>query len=122
MGISCQEEKKQIKEMPTVKMKKEIKSFYIIKEIFSYLKEKKKLYLIIYNKSIQKRMGYNLDYYKKVSGKYKEAEKNGKGKEFLLLDQTKLVFKGEYLNGKKMGKEKNILMVKKYSKEHILMA
>ena len=63
-------------------MKKEIKSFYIIKKIFSYLKEKKKLDLITYNKSMQKLMGYNIDYYMNISGKYKEAEKNGEGKEF----------------------------------------
>ena len=121
MGIICQEEKKQLKQIKTVNMKKEIKSFYIIKEILSYLKEKKKLDLIIYNKSIQKLMGYNIDYYKNISQKYKVADKNGKGKEFLLFDKTKLIFKGEYLNGKKMEKEKNILMVKKYSKENILV-
>ena len=113
MGIICQEEKKQLKQIKTVKMKKEIKSFYIIKEIFSNLKEKKKLDLIIYNKSIQKLMGYNIDYYKKISGKYKKAEKNGKGKEFLLSDKTTLIFKGEYLNGKKNGKGKEYIDGKK---------
>ena len=82
MGIICQEEKKQLKQIKTVNMKKEIKSFYIIKEILSYLKEKKKLDLIIYNKSIQKLMGYNIDYYKNISQKYKVADKNGKGKSF----------------------------------------
>ena len=60
MGIICQEEKKQLKQIKTVNMKNEIKSFYIIKEILSYLKEKKKLDLIIYNKSIQKLMGYKI--------------------------------------------------------------
>ena len=109
MGIICQESKKKLKKLITVNMKKEIKSFYIIKEIFSYLKEKKKLDLITYNKSMQKLMGYNIDYYMNISGKYKEAEKNGEGKEFLLFDKTKLIFEGKYLNGKKNGKGKEYI-------------
>ena len=113
MGIISKEENRQSKHITMVNIKTEIKSFYIIKKIFSYLKENKKLDLIVYNNSIQKMMGYNLEDYKKVSGKYKVAEKNGKGKEFLLSDKTKLIFKGEYLNGKKNGKGKEYFEGKK---------
>ena len=48
-----------------------------------------------------------------MSGKYKEAEKNGIGKEFLLTDISKLIFKGEYRNGKKNGKGKEYFEGKK---------
>ena len=48
-----------------------------------------------------------------MSGKYKEAEKNGIGKEFLLTDKSKLIFKGEYRNGKKNGKGKEYFEGKK---------
>ena len=113
MGIISKEEKKQCKQIITVNMKKEIRSFYIIKKIFSFLKEKKKLDIIIYNKSLQKQIWYDLEYYKTVSGKYKEAEKNRIGKEFLLTDISKLIFKGEYRNGKKNGKGKEYFEGKK---------
>ena len=42
--------------------------------------------------------------YKKINGRYKIAEKNGKGKEYVFEDQ--LIFEGEYLNGQKKGKGK----------------
>ena len=45
----------------------------------------------------------NIKYYKKISGKYKIGEKNGKGKEYL-IESNKLIFEGEFLNGKKNGK------------------
>ena len=57
-----------------------IKSLYIEKEIFLFLDEKKKLNIIMYNKLIQKLLEIDFEYYKKISGKYKEIEKNGKGK------------------------------------------
>ena len=82
-----------------------IKSIYRIKQIFSFLSEKKKLNFIIYNKSIQNKMGINLDNYKNESGRYRTIEKDGKGKVFS-LDSNKLIFEGQYLNGKKNGKGK----------------
>ena len=60
---------------------KYIKSSYIIKGIFSFLHEEKKLNIIIYNKEIQKKLLIDIRDYKKLSGKYKIGEKNGKGKE-----------------------------------------
>ena len=44
-----------------------------------------------------------MEYFKKISGKNKIAEKNGKGKEY---KDDKLIFEGEYLNYKKNGKGK----------------
>ena len=84
---------------------KHIKSSYVIKKVFSFLNEKQKLKMIIYNKELQKRVLVNIELYKKESGKYKIVEKNGKGKEFMLYT-NKLIFEGEYLNGKRSGKGK----------------
>ena len=47
----------------------------------------------------------DINNYKKISGKYKIGEKNGKGKEYI-LNEKKLVFEGEYINGKRNGKGK----------------
>jgi len=44
-------------------------------------------------------------YYKKISGKYKIGEKNGKGKEFI-IDTNRLIFEGEYINGKRNGNKR----------------
>ena len=59
-----------------------IKSSYILKDIFSYLNKKQKLNLIIYNKQLQKIIGVDIEDYKEASGKYKIAEENGKGREY----------------------------------------
>ena len=53
-----------------IKIQEEIKSSYIIKEIFSYLKEKKKLNIVIYNKQIKKIIGVDIEDYMKIEGKY----------------------------------------------------
>ena len=80
------------------------KHILIYKTIFSYVTEKRKLDLIIYNKKIQYFCNISLINYIFKSGKYKEGEKNGKGKEFNF--DGELIFEGEYLNGKKNGKGK----------------
>ena len=82
-----------------------IKSVYIIKGLFLFLYENQKLNLIIYNKQLQKKLGIDIKYYKKLSGKYRIGEKNGKGREYS-LNEDKLIFEGEYLNGKRNGKGK----------------
>jgi len=82
---------------------KSIESLYILKYIFSFLSEKQKLKVIIYNKNLQKKLDKNIENYKRIRGVYKEGEKNGKGKEYYF---DKLIFKGEYLNGKRNGKGK----------------
>ena len=53
----------------------------MLKGIFSYLEENLQLKLFANNKSLQKEYGFDLDYYKKVSGKYKILEKKEMEKE-----------------------------------------
>ena len=55
----------------------DIKSEYIQKGILSYLNEKQKLKMMIYNKKLQNIFGINIENYKKISGKYIKFEKNG---------------------------------------------
>jgi len=85
-----------------------IKSSYIIKKIFSFLYEKQKLGMIVYNKELQNICLVGIEDYKNKSGKYRISEKNGKGKEYL-IDTSILIFEGEYLNEKKTEREKNII-------------
>ena len=92
-------------ELKEIKYIKDIKSQYNIKGIFSFLNEKQKCNMIIYNKQLQNNFGINIENFKKVSGKYKIVEKNGKGKEYSLYT-NKLLFEGEYSNGKRNGKGK----------------
>ena len=66
--------------------------------------------LIIYNKQLQNIIGVDIEDYKKASGKYKIAEKNGKGKEYR-LNTNIMIFEGEYINGKKMEKEENMIIL-----------
>ena len=89
-----------------INLKKEIKSIFILKKILSYLRKNKELSIFVNSKYFQRKLNYNIEYYKKISGKYKIAEKNGKGKEYTFYNE--LVFEGEYLNGKKNGKGKAI--------------
>ena len=84
---------------------RDIKSSYIIKELFSFLNKKRQLNMVIYNKELQKMLLFNLEEYKRISGKNKMGNKNGKGKEYI-LNTNILIFEGEYLNGKKNGKGK----------------
>ena len=89
-----------------------VKSSYILKRVLSFLYEKKRLNLIIYNKKIKRKLGINIDKYKSISGKIIIGERNGNGIEYKLGINNILLFKGEYLNGKKMEKEKNIMKMK----------
>ena len=84
---------------------KDIKSIYINQEIFSFLDKKLLLKLIINNKYLQNKLGISIIEYAAMAGKYKIAEKNGIGKIYD-LEADKLIFDGEYLNGKKNGKGK----------------
>ena len=84
---------------------RDINSFFIIKNIFSFLSEKQILNLIIYNKQFQNLLLVDIKNYKEISGKYKIFEKNGKGKEFS-IETNKLIFEGEYLNRERNGKGK----------------
>ena len=81
-----------------------IRSKYCLEYIFSFIDEKKKLSIIIYNKDLQKRLNRNINYYKGISLSILEIDKNGIGK---IYDFYKyILFEGEYSNKKKNGKGK----------------
>ena len=86
-----------------LKFIKSIKSDYNLKEIFLILGRKRLFNLIIYNKHLQKAIKISIEDYKKISGKYKIGEKDGRGKVYK-LNTNILIFEGEYLNGKRNGK------------------
>ena len=77
----------------------------IIKLIFSFLMNRKKLLIINYNKELQNLISVNIEDYKNSCVRFKVGGRNGKGKEYSLAT-NKLVFEGEYLNGKRNGKGK----------------
>ena len=85
-----------------------VKSQFIKKEIFSFLKEKQKLNILLYNKQLQKFFGFDIEKYKIISKRYKIGEKNGFGKLYE-LNTNILIFEGEYLNNKINGKGKEYI-------------
>ena len=87
-----------------INLRKSIKSNFILKKIFSILDENIKLNMMKYNKNYQKLFGFNIEYYKEISGRYMVGDRNGKGEEYD-FDNIK-IFEGEYLNGLKNGKGK----------------
>ena len=89
----------------TVNLNKEVKSSYIINSIFSHLNDIRKIKLVAFNKKYQNKFGIKIDDIKITSGKLKLAPWNGYGKEFCLKSK-KLIYEGEYLNGKRNGKGK----------------
>ena len=68
-----------------INIEKSIYPLYILKEILSFLSERKKLNIIIVNKYLQTKFDIKIEDYKRVSGIYKEGERNGKGKEYYIL-------------------------------------
>ena len=86
-------------------MYKNIKSLYIIKIIFSFFFECKKLKLVKSNKSLQNILDINIINYKHIIGIYIVKGKNGLIKEYNGYDNV-LIFEGKYLNGKRNGKGK----------------
>jgi antitoxin component YwqK of YwqJK toxin-antitoxin module len=99
MNRSLRKEEKKVNKKEILKR---INSLIIFKKLFLFLEEKKKLNLIIYNKKYKKKLGIDLEYYKKISGKYIDGERNGYGKEYTLY-KNKLIFEGEYKDGKRNG-------------------
>ena len=79
-----------------INIEKSIGSLYILKEIFSFLSEKEKLNIIIYNRQLQKKIDINIEDYKRISGINRESKRNGKGKEYYISSNI-MVFEGEYL-------------------------
>ena len=105
MGVCYENNNKNLQIIRGINLKRTVKSFYIIKDIFSFLSEKKKLEIIEYNKKLKELLGITLENYKKLSGKYIIGKRNGKGEEYT-LDSNIKIFEGKYLNGKKNGKGK----------------
>ena len=109
-----------------------ISSLYILRKIFGLLDTKVKLNHIKYNKSLQKKLLNEIDYFKKIIGRYliqdntfnygkeftldknilvyiggyKDGKRHGKGVEY--NENGIYKFEGEFLKGEKMDKEKNI--------------
>ena len=94
-----------------ISIEKSIQSLYIIKDIFSFLSEKQKLNVIVYNKQLQKKLDINIEDYKRESGIYKEGKRNGKGKEYDISNDFIIFFEGEFSMGKEMEEEKNIILI-----------
>ena len=65
-----------------INLKSSVKSIYILRYILSFIPEKRKLNIIIYNKELQNKLGINIEYYKKISGKFKISKRNRFGKEY----------------------------------------
>ena len=100
---SCEIDDKNENIQSNINLEKGIKSFYMLKNIFSFIDYKKELEIIKYNKQLQEKFKLNINDYKKVSGKYKIGEKNGKGKEYILNTEI-LIFEGKDSNRKRNGK------------------
>ena len=86
-------------------MLKNIKSSYFTTIIFTYIKERRKLKLIKYNKILQKDMNISIINYKNFSGRYIITKPNGIRKEYLGYNDI-LIYEGGYLNEKRHGKGK----------------
>ena len=86
-------------------LKSSVKSKYIIQKIFLHLNDKKKIFMIRYNKYYNNLLEIDIELYKKISGKIKIGGVNGYGKEYK-LDSMDLIFKGFYIKGKRNGEGK----------------
>ena len=80
-----------------------IKSTYFIQVIFNFIKDRKKLLMVKYNKKLQNTINVNLINYKVFSGRYIIYETKKFGKEYNGCND-KLLYEGEYLKGEKNGK------------------
>ena len=89
-----------------------IQSTEFIKKLFDNIEEKTRLKLVKYNKELKKKLEINIDTFKEISGKYIVYESGGKAKEYCISTE-KLVYDGDYLNGKRngKGKVKNIIII-----------
>ena len=68
------EEQAQSKLIASNNKLRNLKSDYFIIKFFEYIPERKSLETIRYNKSIQKRIGININHYKAYSEKYSSIE------------------------------------------------
>ena len=84
-------------------MLKKVKSQYILQIIFDPVNDPRKLSLIQYNKYLQKNLEINIMHYKACSCRYIIHKENGIINEYDGCTDH-LIYKGEYLNGKRNGK------------------
>ena len=80
-----------------------IKSAYFYKQLFSFIDESQKLQIIVHNKNLQNLLEISLINYKIFSQRYIVFEEKNKIKMYNSISD-KLIYEGEYLNGKKHGK------------------
>ena len=85
-------------------MWRKIRSSYILKGIFNYTKDRIKLKIIKKNKNMQRIVELNLIDIRRFSGRY-IVEKFGKIKEYNSYN-NRLIFEGQYSDGKRNGKGK----------------
>ena len=82
-------------------MWRKIRSSVILQKVFKYIDNIMKLKIVLYNKSIQRKLNLDLIDFKRYSGKYRK--KNGE----IIYDYNSsndiLIFRGNYLNGKRNG-------------------
>ena len=102
----------------TAQIYKNIKSNYILQNIFSYIDKPIFLKIVYCSKSIQKKLGITIDDFKNVSRKILRKEKSfsilEKEVDTVYIQGTDIkVFKGHYKNGKKNGKGKEYYTNKK---------
>ena len=87
-------------------MFKNIKSSYIIQKILSYIDKKRKLKIFKYNKHIQNLINIKLIDYRLMSNTFIIYQKNEKKGRQFISKNYKLIYEGEFLNGKRNGKGK----------------
>ena len=109
MGVCYENKNRNPQIIRGINLKRKVNLIYIIKNIFSFLSENKKLEIISYNNKLRKLFGITIEDNKKLSGKNVIGERNGKGEEYTINGDSK-IFEGKYLNGKKMEKEKNMMV------------
>ena len=87
-----------------------INSKFILWELFSLITEKRKLELVKYNKTLQVKLDISLLYYKAFKEEFIIYETKTKGKIYNASYAKKLIYEGEYYNGKKNGIGKEYYM------------
>ena len=82
-----------------------IKSPVILSKIFKYIIDEKKFKLSKHNKRLQKILNIKIIDYMNLSGRYIIWERIGKVKVYNAYNR-RIIYEGEYLNGKRNGKGK----------------
>ena len=85
---------------------KNVKSDYFIQKFFGYMKKRKSLETVRYNKSIQKRINININHYKAYSEEYSSIELDiipmkGKYGEFINIEEDDKKYFHIYFNDNK---------------------